>query len=765
MSDDISVTARKFRWRPRFGIGARITSLPAVAVAGLLAVAGLHMYSDAENNSAADSAHQYARLSSVVARVESGVLQMRRYEKDFSLRHEDKYADLYGAVAQDALARLEEIEKLPVGGEVAPLVIRIRKKIEDHADIFRTFIELNQRLGYSEADGLHIVLREAVHKLEAVLDRYGSDALTVAMLMMRRHEKDFVMRGKDIYIERFDRQYEAFYSLLPAPTTEIQGHNIITHTPEITRLMDQYAADFRAYVETYRREAVARRLLVAIHAEIDPPLDAMLTYALTAHSRAESNRLEAHESTRAIVVSAGILILAGLLIFEFLLARNITGGITKLNRTMVALAGGDTAIDIPSSGKPDEIGDVARALIVFRENMIERDSLVAARDAEHERTEQQLRQLTLSRSKFFAAASHDLRQPLHAVSLYLPALEEEANGGAPGDAIRAIRSACDTMDTLLNTLLDISKLDSSTIEPKIGSVPIADIFDQLAMEFAPQAAARSLELRVVPTSAWGVSDATLLLRILRNLLVNAIRYTPDGKVLLGVRRRAGRLHLEVHDTGIGIAAGDLRKIFGEFYQIGGGSSDRDRSLGLGLSIVERLAHLLDHRIDVRSRPGDGSVFSVELQQAEAPALREVGEDLAQILQRNMAGLRVVLVEDNTAVLEGMEILLGRWGCEVLAADTVAGAVAGVASGAYVPDIILADLQLRNGETGLQAIECIRDAAEFPVPAIIITATTDPDGLREAVASGCKVMHKPLKPDQLRTAMETTLPQPCRESRL
>lgn len=490
----------------------------------------------------------------------------------------------------------------------------------------------------------------------------------------------------------------------------------------------------------------------ALDKELEDLLIELEEFTLTS-----ARMVEEHEKDAVLLMASisGIAAVVGFAGTFLLVGFVITRPLAVVTKALDALARGDMSVGVRVRGR-DEIGRLARAFNVFKENMIEKDRLVVERDRERERTEQRLRQISASRTRFFAAVSHDLRQPLHALALRLPVLEDEAAGASSGEAITAIRNACDTMGALLDSLLDISKLDAGEVAPKIDRVPIADIFEHLATEFAPQVAAGRLTLRVAPTSAWGVSDAFLLLRILRNFLVNAIRHTPQGKVLLGVRRRAGRLRLEVWDTGAGITADHLPHIFEEFYQAETPASDRGGNLGLGLSIVERLARLLDHRVDVRSWPGKGTVFSVELPMAAKPAERET-HGAALAWTRDLAGLRIVLIDDDAAVLRATESLFNNWGCSVVTADTVAGAVTRVAACGRVPELILADLQLSHGETGTQAIEAIRGAAGSPIPAIIITASIDPDLLGAAAESGCLVIRKPLGPERLKVAVEAVLP--------
>lgn len=362
----------------------------------------------------------------------------------------------------------------------------------------------------------------------------------------------------------------------------------------------------------------------------------------------------------------------------------------------------------------------------------------------------QTEQANSARTRFFAAASHDLRQPLHAISLYLPLLEKQVKTAKGRDMVAAVENSADAMRALLNSILDISRLDAGVIEPRIVPVSLLEIFDQLGMEFAPQAEGKSLELRVMPADYWVMSDPSLLERILRNLLSNAIAYTPSGKILLGARRAGDEIRIEIWDSGIGIPQESLAHVFEEFYQENNPERDRSRGLGLGLAIIDKLAQLMEHPLDVRSWPGRGSVFSIAAQRCAEPAHpvkvlpREAAVDLT--------GRIAVLVDDDIPVLEGSREMLIEWGLEVIDAESIAQAVEKLDHAGCVPDVILADLRLRKNETGLQAVKEIRKAVAAPVPAIIITGDTDPERIRQAADSDCTLMHKPVKPEILRTAI-------------
>jgi PAS domain S-box-containing protein len=362
----------------------------------------------------------------------------------------------------------------------------------------------------------------------------------------------------------------------------------------------------------------------------------------------------------------------------------------------------------------------------------------------------------LAKSKFFAAASHDLRQPLHTMSLYLPLLSKRITDPECRDLVDAIEASCDSMGELLSALLDISKLDAGVVTPRIGPIATLPLFRKLEREFTLQAEAKGIELRVVPIARTISTDPGLLERILRNLLSNAIRHTSRGRVLIGARRRGSGLRIEIWDSGVGIEAGELAMIFQEFYQIGNPERDRNQGLGLGLAIVERLARLLGHRIDVASRPGCGSVFSVEVPTISARARARGADADSESCRHDLTGKLVVVIDDDARVLEGTTRTLQDWGCRVIGAGTIGSALAKIGDEQQPPDLILADFRLRDEETGLMAIELINRVVGGDTPAVIITGDTDPQRLREASESGYALLHKPVRVETLRAIVESEL---------
>ncbi|HVL73565.1 MAG TPA: hybrid sensor histidine kinase/response regulator, partial [Beijerinckiaceae bacterium] len=353
-----------------------------------------------------------------------------------------------------------------------------------------------------------------------------------------------------------------------------------------------------------------------------------------------------------------------------------------------------------------------------------------------------------SKTRFLAAASHDLLQPLNAARLFVAALETSLGRRSDGaqdralaeNAAEALRSA----EQLLSGLLDISSLDSGAIRPKIEEVPLGPILDRLFREFSALARERGLVLRHVPTSAVVRSDPQLVRRILQNFLSNAVRYTREGRILFGVRRRGGSLRVEVLDTGPGIPEGSLTEIFQEFRRLDPHRAG-DRGLGLGLAIVERVAGLLEAPVLVRSELGRGSVFAIELPAAAgvpAPAAASPAPSGDE-----PSGLTVLCIDNEPAILAGLAALLGQWGHAVRLARDLPEARAEMAG--RRPDVILADYHLDAGPNGLEIIEELRRDWLPPPPAALITADRSETVRREAARLGCELLPKPIKPASLR----------------
>lgn len=373
----------------------------------------------------------------------------------------------------------------------------------------------------------------------------------------------------------------------------------------------------------------------------------------------------------------------------------------------------------------------------------------------------QAEQANQSKSQFLAAASHDLRQPLHAQGLFLEELKACVTGEHPRKVLSHLASTTKMMGKLFDALLSISSLDAGVVEPKFANIRIKQLMQDLVLEFTTQARDKGLELRFVPTDVVIRSDPVLLARILRNFLSNAIRYTAHGRILMGCRRIGDELAIQVYDTGIGIAEDKQREVFQEFHQLSNPERDREKGLGLGLAIVERSAALLGHRIELRSALGKGACFSVvvpivQVAPSELPGQAEMG-----MLDDELHDVAVLVIDDEQAVLDGMQVLLERWGCVVLQAGSAEHALALLEHWHRRPDIIVADYRLREHKTGVEAIAAVQASLTERVAAVLITGDTSPERLREIRDSGYRVLHKPVQPAKLRALLsfELTKVQP------
>jgi signal transduction histidine kinase len=363
-------------------------------------------------------------------------------------------------------------------------------------------------------------------------------------------------------------------------------------------------------------------------------------------------------------------------------------------------------------------------------------------------------QASREKSQFLASASHDLRQPLHALSFFGATLERRMAGSVDQPLIYNMMRSIEALDKSFGAILDISKLDAGAVEPHVQSFPIRDLFRRLQMSFAGQAEEAGLQLRFRAGAKVVTSDPQLLERILGNLVQNGLRYSRSGAgVLVAARHRRGGVSLEVWDAGIGISEEELPKVFAEFYQVANPERDRSKGLGMGLAIVKRLSELLGHELTVQSRPGTGSVFRVWVSRVHAPQMDEftVG---AETLPGALDDTRtVLLVDDEEAVRTSVGELLVEWGYEVIAVATTADALAAARAREGLIDVIVTDLRLRDGEDGLRAIELIRQACGFAVPAVLVTGDTAPDQVLRVHESGHIVLYKPVQPKELLTVLK------------
>jgi len=381
------------------------------------------------------------------------------------------------------------------------------------------------------------------------------------------------------------------------------------------------------------------------------------------------------------------------------------------------------------------------------------DDLVV-KNTQTEQAREEAVQADISKSKFLAAASHDLRQPLHALGLFVDALENRIQYPEVRSIVDNIRISTDALSDLLNALLDISKLDAGVLEPRITDFPLRPLLERIQTDFSEVASSKNLRLRIVDCGFVINTDPAMLERILRNLVSNAIRYTKNGSVLLGCRRSGKQVRIEVHDTGIGITSDELNNIFEEFYQIENPERDRRKGLGLGLAIVKRLADLLNCPIELSSTPDKGSLFRITVPYVTNAIPQTMP---VQSFINDLQGTRVLVIDDEAIIRVGMRKVLEQWGCEVKEAESIEQALKLLKPECAI-DIILTDYRLRENETGIEAIQRIHAACDNILPAIILTGDTDPQRLREAKGSGFQLLHKPVSSGKLRSLMSYLLDQ-------
>jgi Na+/proline symporter/signal transduction histidine kinase len=407
-----------------------------------------------------------------------------------------------------------------------------------------------------------------------------------------------------------------------------------------------------------------------------------------------------------------------------------------------------TVTDITPSVAAAEALERANATLEMR--VRERTTELTRLNAELGRAKADAEEANVSKTRFLAAASHDILQPLNAARLYVTSLIERRGSDESGQLLGNVDASLEAVEEIFGALLDISRLDTGAMRPELVNFRIDEILRQLEVEFAPLAREKGLDLKFVPSSLAVRSDRRLLRRLLQNLVSNAIKYTPKGRVLVGCRRRSARLRIDVHDTGLGIPQSKKKLIFREFQRLDEGAKVA-RGLGLGLSIVERIARVLDHKVDLRSTPRRGTHFSVEVPMASAAPSSPAPREPFGVDRSRLVGITVLCIDNEPKVLDGMEALLGGWGCRVLKAADLAAAMAAVTEAQASLSGLLIDYHLDQGNGG-EAIVELRRRFGSDLPAILITADRSPHVRDEARAHDVQVLNKPLKPAALRALM-------------
>lgn len=460
---------------------------------------------------------------------------------------------------------------------------------------------------------------------------------------------------------------------------------------------------------------------------------------------------------RMLFTSVGIVLLG--LVFAALLVRGLA--LTGIRPIMELIAAarrmtlGDLGVEVPATAKSElldlQLGfnQMSAALRNYRNDMQQQ---VDAATAELAAQKSAAEMANAAKSHFLAAASHDLRQPMHAIGLYVEAMKPLLRGRQAGVTLEKLAASVTALEGLFNAILDVSKLDAGAVQPQWQTIPLREFLQELGASLYMDAAHKGLTLRVRACAGNILGDPQLLERIMRNLVSNALRYTDRGGILISARRHGDKVILQVRDTGEGISAADLPRIFDEFYQVNNPARDRSQGLGLGLSIVRRLAMLLDYPLSVQSEPQRGTVFTLIVPLCDKPLADPARQKPAMDFSR-MAG-HIAVVDDDAQVLDALRILLLSWGLDVTSAVSGDDLCTQLDS---APDVLLTDWRLAQGETGQQVVEKL--SARFPearIQVLVITGDISVDNLDITRLSALPALHKPVKPARLRAFLAQML---------
>lgn len=518
-----------------------------------------------------------------------------------------------------------------------------------------------------------------------------------------------------------------------------------------------------------KRTVFLSQPITATQVKLDDLFEAQASAAVTPPKLLGNVLIEfSHESrtqSERKILLAGLGITLGGLLFGGLLAvrlgRGVLHPILRVSKLIERIGQGELTARSPVLPN-DPLRDLQSGLNAMAERLeLGRDELeqrVEDATAALRLKKEEAETATLAKSRFLAAASHDLRQPTHALGMFVARLAQLPNDAQTRHLIENLDASVQAMQDLLDGLLDISRLDAHSVKVHVRPFALADIFDQLRSSLTLVAAEKGIRLRFRPTHAWLMSDPTLVHRILLNLTTNALNYTPKGSVLVVCRLGTDAQHvrLEVWDSGIGIAPEHHESIFKEFYQVGNLERSRAKGLGLGLNIVERTAKLLGHRLQFDSRLGVGTRFSLALPLAPMGAVVEQQALPPVSMLENIAGLVVLVVEDDALARESLASLLESWGCKVGAAEGLSSALTLLEQG-LEPDVMLSDYRLRDGENGIQTIGQLCAAAGRSIPACLISGDTDPALMLAARDAGLTLLHKPVRPAKLRNLLRRLAP--------
>jgi len=531
------------------------------------------------------------------------------------------------------------------------------------------------------------------------------------------------------------------------------GGRLIAH-PDMSLVLRAPDLSHLPHVRAARKEAAGDRSVTTVTSSLagGPVMSAHSVIApLGWYVFVEVPLAEAYAPITASLWRSFILLAIGLLASLGLamhLAHLFFAPVKALHSGTAELEKGDLGhrISIRTGDELQELGEQFNAMAArLQASYAELERKVAERTKE-------LELANVAKTRFLAVASHDLRQPLHALGMFIGQLRTPRDGANLKRIVERAEASVAAMNELFDGLLDISRIDTQQVAPSIGPIPVQRMLDRLEATFSNQAVHKGLSLRLPATSAWVSSDAVLLQRILGNLISNSVRYTRRGGVVVLCRRRREALRIEVVDSGPGIPADRLESIFSEFVRLEPANDEEKQGLGLGLAIVERLARLLAHPIEVRSIVGRGSRFSITLPLTSASEIEQIASDANAQPDQSADGRLVVLVDDDRSVRESMGGLLSSWGYQVIEAPSTEQAATVLGRRHDTPALIIADYELGDGKTGIDCISALRGSCDRCVPAFLISGGFDGNSR----PAGIEVLQKPLTPAVLRDALQRHL---------
>ncbi|MHB1083246.1 MAG: ATP-binding response regulator [Thiobacillus sp.] len=495
----------------------------------------------------------------------------------------------------------------------------------------------------------------------------------------------------------------------------------------------------------------------AIAGTLPVPPNALLGRVEVGVSRDEISVFKHNTLMRAALLMLAALIFTGALAWR--LSNRLAGQLQHIAQVVGRLACDDLGVrtQLPPEGEVGAlatgVNNMAEALQTHRGELEKRireaTAGLAAKKDMAERANQ-------AKSRFFAAASHDLRQPLHALSLFVTALKGRNQQAESQTLIDNIEASTAAMELLFNALLDISRLDAGTIEAHPVHFSLRKMLQDIGTQFSALATEKRLQLRFRPCDVTLYSDPLLIERILVNLISNAIHYTDDGGVLVACRRRSRMIRLSVIDTGRGIPLDQQESVFQEFVQLHNLARDRNKGLGLGLAIVSRLGRLLGHRVYLRSRPQHGSMFSIDVPCGDAQFVQSPTATGAP--EKIPVDALVLLVDDESAILRGMAELFDNWHIDLVTAHSADEAVHWLETIDRIPDVIVSDYRLPDDTDGIEVITRLRQQYGHDIPAILVTGDTAPDTILRISQAGIPMLHKPLRPAKLRALLTHLIQQ-------